>query len=155
MHTSATLILLLMFCRMGFSSFEFNIFNQPRPKILSRDCESDQDCLSFESCQKSKCKLCSKQDVICGSGWPCCENTSCVHIPNLGVSMCKKNQNKCRTDSDCTGGLHCLIRLGKCGICLTNGERCTLPHYTYECCSSYCAMHLNETVCADPSIPPI
>jgi hypothetical protein len=120
---------------------------------IGQDCVSDENCLSFESCENGKCVLCTKQNAICSYGnWRCCEGTTCESIPGLEKEMCVPNNNNCRTDADCSGGLRCLARLGKCGLCHSNGEKCTLPYDKYECCSSYCAIHLNNTVCADPSL---
>lgn len=127
---------------------------------IGQDCSSDQNCLSFESCENGKCVLCTKQNVLCSGigNWRCCEGTTCEGIPGLvdnvdrQEKMCVPNNNNCRTDADCSGGLRCLARLGKCGLCHTNGEKCTLPYDKYECCSSYCAIHLNNTVCSDPRL---
>jgi hypothetical protein len=120
---------------------------------IGQDCSSDENCLSFESCERGKCVLCTKQNAICSSdNWRCCEGNTCESIPGLEQKMCVPNNNNCRTNADCSGGLRCLARLGKCGLCHSNGEKCTLPYDTYECCSSYCAIHLNNTVCADPSL---
>ena len=129
---------------------------------IGQDCSSDAEgnCLSFESCENGKCVLCTKQNAICGglSNWRCCEGTTCESIPGLldnaetNGRMCVPNNNNCRIDADCSGGLRCIARLGKCGLCHSNGEKCTLPYDKYECCSSYCAINLNNTVCADPSL---
>ena len=84
---------------------------------------------------------CIPQNALCDdSMWSCCKGTTCEPIPSLNTSMCMPNNNNCRKDSDCSGGLGCMIRLGKCGLCNSIGHRCTLPYDKLECCSSYCAL---------------
>ena len=115
---------------------------------------------------------CIPQNAICDdkSIWSCCEGTTCESIPfartktmdNLAglprlmnISMCMPNNNNCQKDSDCSGGLGCIVRLGKCGFCKSIGKSCTLPYDKLECCSSYCALRRNEDgrgVCADPTL---
>lgn len=127
---------------------------------IGQKCASDEHCLSFEACDDGKCVLCHKRYASCTfmSSWGCCKGNTCEEIPGLlneygsQQSMCVPNNNRCKTNADCGGGLRCLARLGKCGLCHNNGESCSLPYDKYECCSSYCAIHLNDTVCADPSL---
>jgi len=119
-------------------------------------CGSDADCMSFESCQNGRCTLCTKEGAVCRTeflAWPCCDGSTCEYIPGLNTTMCVPRQNKCQTDSDCIGGLRCVVRLGKCGICRDFGEKCTLPYDSLECCSGYCkTSYYFDNVCAAPGI---
>lgn len=118
---------------------------------IGNNCSSNANCLDFEKCENNTCVLCTSQNAVCYDySWPCCEGTSCQEIPNLNTSMCVPNNNNCKSDVDCVGGLRCIVRLGKCGICNSNGKHCTLPYDSLECCSSYCAIHIDGGICTDP-----
>jgi hypothetical protein len=95
------------------------------------------------------------------SRYECCPNTTCELIPGLNVSMCTGSsiRNNCVKDADCSAGLACLVRLGKCGICSPYGQKCTLPFSPdlrsgadAECCSGYCALYGGEGICSDPKL---
>jgi hypothetical protein len=121
-------------------------------------CDSDSDCYPWLTCFNDECTPCRKVDTMCdknSTGYlsQCCDGTTCELIPGFnGTSRCKPNRNKCLTDANCSGGLSCLLRLGKCGICNQIGTTCKLPYDTLECCSSYCRLS-NDGIsgtCADP-----
>lgn len=130
-----------------------------------------------------KCDLCYKDNDLCigkpGKRLECCsgecnpvtgicqgssiytttinvtdQNGTVVISHNYLVSgMIDNSNSSCTVTSDCSKGFGCLSRLGKCGLCHPNGERCTLPYDSLECCSSYCRIGVNADgsgVCADP-----
>jgi len=66
---------------------------------------------------------------------PCCDGTTCELIPGSDTARCVPRQNKCQSDSDCVGGLRCVVRLNKCGIC---GSIDTLCTHNSNCCSNIC-----------------
>lgn len=128
-------------------------------------CVQDSDCGGGFGCkiQTGKCDLCYKNDDMCiGKILECC-NGRCDPVSGT----CQKNistksinlvdvdniNSTCTTSEDCSQGFGCLFRLGKCGLCYSIGERCTLPYDSLECCSSYCRIGVNidgSGVCADP-----
>ncbi|CCV01743.1 hypothetical protein IIV22_066L [Invertebrate iridescent virus 22] len=129
-------------------------------------CQLDSDCDSWLSCINGLCTSCAKAGNICEPGattgfFKCCDgsNTTCELIPGRNnTSQCMPNNNNCRTNADCSYGLSCLMRLGKCGLCHPNGEKCTLPYDTLECCSSYCRIGVyidGSGMCADPRHYPL
>ena len=121
--------------------------------FTGNSCNSDENCLPFESCENQICKLRFKKGGLCthfSLNWSCVQNTTCVDVPGLNHKMCMSNNNNCSTHADCEHGFRCIKRLGKCGLCHIDGQPCTLPYDNFECCSSYCAIHLNKSVCMDP-----
>jgi hypothetical protein len=97
--------------------------------------------------------LCT-HDATLSQRYACCPNTTCELIPGLNSTMCMPNDDKCVRDSDCSAGLACLVRIGKCGICSPYGQKCSLPFSAdSECCSGYCALHhTGEGICSDPNL---
>jgi hypothetical protein len=137
------------------------LYNLGSCQHAGETCQIDEDCDSWLACVNNVCTACRKVDTTCeptGSGFlsECCPGTTCEIIPGLyGTSRCEPNKNKCLTDIDCSGGLKCLFRLGKCGMCHPNGETCTLPYDSLECCSSYCRIgSQGRGKCADPRMWP-
>src|SRR5574344_2572205 len=114
------------------------------PGDIGSPCQKDEDCYSYYACSNGVCTACAKLNAACTPGATgflekCCDGTTCEPIPGLNnTNMCRRNNNNCLTDADCKKYEKCLFRLGKCGFCNANGERCTLPYDTMECCSSYC-----------------
>lgn len=119
-------------------------------------CFSDADCDPWLGCENNVCSWCKKETVVCnvndtGILSKCCDGTTCESIPGLNLNWCAPNENKCTADTDCSHGLKCILRLGKCGVCLSDGEKCSLPYDTLECCNSWCAINNNgQGICADP-----
>jgi hypothetical protein len=118
-------------------------------------CHSNSDCDSWLTCINNECTACLRQDVRCdphtsGFDSQCCEGTTCENIPGLNGSQCRPHENICSNDAQCSGGLKCLQRIGKCGLCHSNGEHCSLPYDDLECCSSYCNISTNGSgVCTN------
>lgn len=121
-------------------------------------CQTESDCFPWLACVDNVCEACRKVGTVCepnATGFlsTCCTGYTCEEIPGLnGTSQCRPNNNNCLTDKDCLDGLNCLFRLGKCGICHKNGQKCTLPYDNLECCSSYCKFIENDVggECSDP-----
>ena len=117
----------------------------------SDTCQSNADCDNWLTCVEGVCTWCSRPGATCESGsfsQGCCPGTICQEVQGLNSSICMPSQ--CSNDSDCPSGYGCLLRLGKCGLCHADGERCTLPYDTLECCSSWCALSGVEGVCKNP-----
>lgn len=138
-----------------------------QPQHVGDKCQSNSDCDAWLSCLNNVCTACAKPGNICIPGttigfFKCCDgsNTTCELIPGLnGTNRCMRNQNNCNNDSDCAYGLFCLKRLGKCGLCHPNGERCTISNSKFECCSGYCKTDIynddsESGICDDPRTTP-
>lgn len=123
-------------------------------------CQKDSDCDYWLTCVNNVCDACRKVGTRCEPGatgflTECCQGSTCEAIPGLnGTSQCRPNKNKCLSNRECSDGLKCLMRLGKCGMCRENGEKCSLPYDDLECCSSYCKITENSVTgtCSDPRI---
>ncbi|ADO00346.1 hypothetical protein WIV_gp004 [Wiseana iridescent virus] len=137
-----------------------DLYNCQNPGDIGSVCQRDEDCHSYLACSHNVCTACVKNGVVCEPGATgflskCCDGTTCELIPGFnGTSVCVPNHNNCKTNADCSyGTTACLFRLGKCGFCHPNGERCTLPYDSLECCSSYCRIGMytdGSGACADP-----
>lgn len=136
-----------------------DLYNCQSPGDIGSRCQRNEDCHSYLACSHNVCTACVKPGIVCIPGATgflskCCDGTTCELIPGLnGTSQCMPNSNNCQTNADCSYPYSCLFRFDKCGLCHPNGERCTLPYDSLECCSSYCRIGLNPDgsgMCADP-----
>jgi hypothetical protein len=136
-------------------------------RLSSDQCDYDSDCDPRLTCIRNRCTMCTREGTTCSEtdAWACCEGTVCHKIPGTDKSMCLRGDfNRCLTNTDCSHDLKCVLRLGQCGVCKSDGEICSLPlvppaqrqtlaqslalgkaqsledHKSLECCSSYCRL---------------
>ena len=108
-------------------------------------CQTDSDC-GWLACVDHQCQMCGKAGTTCQSGGlTCCKGTICQPIYGLNSSSCVPSS--CQSSEECPTGFGCLLRLGKCGLCKTEGLSCTLPYDSEECCSSWCDLSGSSGTC--------
>jgi hypothetical protein len=136
---------ILLLC--GFYSCKSQDVNFP--------CQTDSDCNAWLACVNNICTACARIGSVCQNSSEylaeCCPNTSCEYIPGLKNTLCVPNKNSCSTNKDCIPSLQCLKSVNKCGLCRSNGEKCSTPYDNLECCSNYCKVDdkFGNSMCTD------